>query len=189
MKVKILLKNIYNKKIGIVNTGPEQEEDSGQPQIKFELHDLERPLEGDCLLELLDFEDPLGKMVFWHSSAHVLGEALELDFGCHLCIGPPLTSGFYYDAFIGKERIVPSQFEDIEKTASAITSENQKFERIVLTKAEALQMFASNPFKVQLIQHKVPEGGKTTAYRCGKLIDLCTGPHVPSTGSIKSFKV
>lgn len=146
-------------------------------------------MEGDCRLELLDFEDPLGKMVFWHSSAHVLGEALEIDFGCHLCIGPPLNSGFYYDAYIGQERFTPAEFEKIEKCAHVITSENQKFERIVLSKQEALKMFASNPFKMQLIEHKVPEGGSTTAYRCGKLIDLCTGPHVPGTGVIKALKL
>ena len=146
-------------------------------------------MEGDCTLELLDFEDPLGKMVFWHSSAHILGEALEVDFGCHLCIGPPLTSGFYYDAFMGAERITPAHFEDIEKTAKSLIDENQKFERIVLTKEEALEMFKENPFKVQLIQNKIPEGGKTTAYRCGKLIDLCTGPHIPTTAHIKALKV
>lgn len=171
-----------------MNTGPEEEAKEGEP-IKFELYDLDRPLEGDCQLELLDFEDPLGKMVFWHSSAHVLGEALEIDYGCHLCIGPPLNSGFYYDAFMGAERVTPAEFEKIEKLTQNIASEGQKFERIVLSKEEALQMFASNPFKVQLIQHKVPEGGKTTAYRCGKLIDLCTGPHIPSTGLIKALKV
>ena len=171
----------------MVNTGPEEEEKDHGP--KFELYDLDRVLEGDCQLELLDFEDPLGKMVFWHSSAHVLGEALELDFGCHLCIGPPLASGFYYDAYIGKERITPSDFEKIEKCTHSITGENQKFERIVLSKEQALKMFASNPFKAQLIQHKVPEGGSTTAYRCGKLIDLCTGPHIPATGLIKALKL
>ncbi len=171
-----------------MNTGPEEEE-TVDKVMKFELYDLHRPLEGDCLLELLDFEDPLGKMVFWHSSAHVLGEALEIDYGCHLCIGPPLASGFYYDAYIGQERIIPADFAKLEKSTQGITDQNQKFERIVLTKEEALKMFESNPFKVQLIQHKVPEGGSTTAYRCGKLIDLCTGPHIPATGIIKAMKV
>lgn len=63
------------------------------------------------------------------------------------------------------------------------------FERIVLTKEEALKMFAYNPFKAQLIQHKIPDNGKTTAYRCGDLIDLCTGPHVPSTNRVEAFAI
>lgn len=67
--------------------------------------DLSRPLESDCELELFDFNDPRGKMAFWHSSAHLLGQALEQKYGCHLCIGPPLNNGFYYDSFVGEEKI------------------------------------------------------------------------------------
>lgn len=81
------------------------------------MYDLIRPLEGDCELNILDFEDPLGKQVFWHSSAHILGEALELDYGCALCIGPPLQKGFYYDAYIGNHKITESDFERLEKIA------------------------------------------------------------------------
>lgn len=66
-------------------------------KVNGELWDLERPLEGSCNLELLDFEHPDGKKVFWHSSAHMLGEACERHYGCHLCIGPPLEDGFYYE--------------------------------------------------------------------------------------------
>ncbi len=67
--------------------------------------------------------------------------------------------------------------------------DKQTFERLVMTKNEALELFATNPFKIQLISNKIPEGGKVTAYRCGNLIDLCTGPHIPSTKIIKAFKV
>jgi hypothetical protein len=85
---------------GIVNTGPEEE--AAEPAAAAaELWDLVRPLEGDCRLELLKFEDKDGKMVFWHSSAHVLGECLECGFGAQLCIGPPTEDGFYYDAYLG----------------------------------------------------------------------------------------
>lgn len=66
-------------------------------QVNGELFDLLRPFEADCGLELLDFDHPEGKMVFWHSSAHVLGEAAELHYGCHLCIGPPIEEGFFYE--------------------------------------------------------------------------------------------
>jgi hypothetical protein len=70
-------------------------------QSKAELWDLVRPLEGDCTLQLLKFEDKEGKMVFWHSSAHVLGECMECKYGAKLCIGPPTEEGFYYDAYMG----------------------------------------------------------------------------------------
>jgi threonyl-tRNA synthetase len=85
------------------NTGPEEEEEPGAPAggSKPELWDLTRPLEGDCHLQLLKFDDKEGKMVFWHSSAHVLGECMECKYGAQLCIGPPTEEGFYYDAYMG----------------------------------------------------------------------------------------
>eukprot|EP00742_Colponemidia_sp_Colp-10_P004829 GILJ01005155.1.p1 GENE.GILJ01005155.1~~GILJ01005155.1.p1 ORF type:complete len:972 (-),score=201.07 GILJ01005155.1:109-2988(-) len=171
---------------GVVNTGPEEE---GEQTEKAELYDLTRPLEGDCELQLLKFDDAEGKMVFWHSSAHMLGEALECKFGCHLCIGPPVENGFYYDAFIGSHPISQEHFPQIEEKATAIAAEKQAFERIVLSKEQALEMFKHNPFKTEIISTKIPDGGKTTAYRCGPLIDLCRGPHVPHTGRVKAFAV
>ena len=77
----------------------------------------------------------------------------------------------------------------MEKSALRVIKDKQKFERIVLTKEEALEMFADNVFKTQIIQTKIPDGTNTTAYRCGSLIDLCRGPHVPHTGKVKSFAV
>lgn len=82
-----------------------------------------------------------------------------------------------------------SDYKALDKQALKIAKEKQAFERIVLTKEEALEMFKHNVFKCQIIQTKIPEGGITTAYRCGPLIDLCRGPHVPHTGRIKSFAV
>ena len=82
-----------------------------------------------------------------------------------------------------------SKYDDIKKKADDICKQKQNFERIVLSKDQALRLFSDNPFKVQLIQNKIPEGGYTTAYRCGPLIDLCRGPHVPHTGSIKAFEI
>jgi len=83
------------REVGLVNTGPEDEDMENEStndhsNLKYELYDLTRTLEGDCSIELLDFTDPLGKMVFWHSSAHIMGESLEQCYGGHLCIGPPL---------------------------------------------------------------------------------------------------
>ena len=86
---------------GIVNTGPEEEDAAPTTAAASELWDLIRPLEGDCTLALLKFDDKDGKMVFWHSSAHVLGECLECKYSAQLCIGPPTEDGFYYDAYLG----------------------------------------------------------------------------------------
>ncbi len=87
--------------LGVVNTGPEEEDEAAPTAAAAELWDLLRPLEGSCTLQLLKFEDKEGKMVFWHSSAHVLGECLECKYGAQLCIGPPTEDGFYYDAYMG----------------------------------------------------------------------------------------
>ena len=77
--------------------------------------DLNQPLEGDCLLELFDFEHPIGKEVFWHSSSHLLGQSIETIFGGWLCHGPALDHGFFYDSFLGKRKISQTDYELIEK--------------------------------------------------------------------------
>ena len=170
---------------GLVNPDAENADQGDH----WELYDCFRPLEGDCELKLLTFEDPEGKMVFWHSSAHILGESMEREFGCHLCHGPPTDSGFFYDAYCGSHVLNQDHYKTIEEAAKKVVGEKQTFHRIILTKEEALRLFAYNPFKVQLIQTKIPDGGKVTAYKNGDLVDLCTGPHVPVTGRVKVFKV
>lgn len=152
-----------------------------------ELWDMMRPLVGDCTLTLLKFDDPEAKTVFWHSSSHVLGAAIEATTGAHLTIGPPLHSGFYYDSYMGDHTLPEEDLKKIESKALEVCKQKHKFQRLVLSKEEALEMFRSNPFKVALITNKVPEGSKTTVYRCGPLIDLCMGPHIPHTGKIKAF--
>jgi len=158
-----------------------------QADSKEELWDLNRPLVGDCKLTLLKFDDPEAKTVFWHSSSHVLGAAIESVFGAHLTIGPPLQSGFYYDAFMGEHGIDDNELKKLESKALDICKKKYPFQRLVLTKEQAIEMFNANPFKVSLITNKVPDGSKTTVYRCGPLIDLCMGPHLPNTGKIKAF--
>jgi threonyl-tRNA synthetase len=154
------------------------------------LWDLERPLEKSVKLEFLDFEDPEGKKVFWHSSAHVLGEASERRFGCNLCIGPPIDSGFYYEMSLPEGAAVEStDYKPLESIVSSIVKEKQKFERLELSKEDLLRMFKTNPYKQHIIKDKIPDGTFTTVYRNGPLIDLCRGPHVPHTGRIKQFKV
>jgi threonyl-tRNA synthetase len=162
----------------------EEAEAESNPGVTW---DLNRPLEGSCKLELLKWDSPQGTEAFWHSSAHMLGAALEQLYGGHLCVGPPLESGFYYDIFVGDKKLNESDFNDIQTAVTALANKKEPFERLVLTKEEALEMFADNPFKVQLISTKIPDGALTSAYRCADLIDLCRGPHVPTTDRIKSF--
>ena len=159
-------------------------------RVNGELWDLERPLEDDCKLELLRFDDPDGKKVFWHSSAHVLGEAAERKYGCDLCIGPPVEDGFYYEmALPDKAAVLAEDYGGLTTIAEKAIKDKQPFERLTLSKEDLLEMFKSNKYKQHIIKDKIPDGTSTTVYRCGPLIDLCRGPHVPHTGRIKSFKV
>ncbi|GJJ16106.1 hypothetical protein Clacol_010385 [Clathrus columnatus] len=160
-------------------------------KVDGQLWDLERPLEGSCKLEILDFENDEGKRVFWHSSAHILGEAAERRFGCHLCIGPPTDEGFYYEMGMGMtdRNILESDIKPLDELSKVVIKEKQKFERLVLPKETLLEMFQYNKYKVHLIQNKIPDGTSTTVYRCGPMVDLCVGPHVPHTGRIKAMSV
>lgn len=108
------------------------------------MHDLTRPFEQDSTLELIKFDTPEGKHVFWHSSAHVLGEALERIYGCHLCIGPPLDEkegGFYYDSFMADKSVSTEDFPTIQSVLDKIIEEKQTYERISVPKEVALEMF------------------------------------------------
>ncbi|KAK2770849.1 threonyl-trna synthetase [Colletotrichum kahawae] len=155
-----------------------------------QLWDLDRPLEKSCKLELLSFEDEQGKQVFWHSSAHILGEACERRFGCSLCIGPPVDNGFYYEmALPDGAAVQASDWKPLESIVGSIVKEKQKFERLEMTKEQLLEMFSYNKYKQHIINDKIPDGTKTTVYRNGPLIDLCRGPHVPSTERIEAFSI
>ncbi|KAF2849391.1 threonyl-tRNA synthetase-like protein [Plenodomus tracheiphilus IPT5] len=162
--------------------------DKGTPEET--LWDLERPLEKSCKLELLPFDHPEGKKVFWHSSAHILGEASERRYGCDLCIGPPIEDGFYYEmALPDGAAVEQSDHKPLETIVNSIVKEKQVFQRLTLSKDDLLEMFKSNKYKQHIIKDKIPDGTFTTVYRNGPLIDLCRGPHVPHTGRIKQFKV
>jgi threonyl-tRNA synthetase len=151
--------------------------------------DLERALTADCKLQLLDFDTPEGKNTFWHSAAHILGQALEIEENAHLCSGPPVEEGFYYDVWMGGKQVSESFLKLYEARAQEIIKANQPFERLELTKEEALELFAYNQFKCRIISSKIPDGAWCSAYRCGPLIDLCRGPHVPSTGRVATLAV
>ncbi|KNC46594.1 threonyl-tRNA synthetase [Thecamonas trahens ATCC 50062] len=174
--------------------------------------DLHRPLEGpvECL-KFHKFDSEEGKHAFWHSSAHVLGQALEMIFGGALGIGPALEQGFYYDMALGADgdvgaeaeadgasssepelkvaakTVADADFPVIEAKVKAITKANQPFERVRMEKDEAVAMFGYNKYKQEIINQDIPEGAPITVYRCGPLVDLCRGPHLPSTGLIKAF--
>ncbi|CAH2269859.1 jg14615 [Pararge aegeria aegeria] len=157
-------------------------------RVNSVLWDLDRPLEGDCKLELLRWDNTDAQAVFWHSSAHMLGEAMERVYGGCLCYGPPIEEGFYYDMFHPEKGVSSTDFHVIEGLVKKIAKEKQNFERLELTKEQLLEMFDYNPFKVRILKEKV-DTPTTTAYRCGSLIDLCRGPHVRHTGKVKAFKV
>jgi threonyl-tRNA synthetase len=155
-----------------------------------ELWDLERPLEKSCNLELLPFDHEKGKEVFWHSSAHVLGEASERRFGCNLCFGPPIENGFFYDMAMPDNGVVQqSDWKPLETLMGKFVKEKQKFQRLVMTKENLKLMFKDNKYKQHYINTQVPDGGSTTVYRNGPFIDYCRGPHIPDTGRIEAFMI
>ncbi|XP_013783023.1 threonine--tRNA ligase, cytoplasmic-like isoform X2 [Limulus polyphemus] len=152
------------------------------------LWDLDRPLENSCNLQLLKFDCEEGQQVFWHSSAHIVGEAMERVYGGCLCYGPPIDNGFYYDMYLQDQCISSSDFPVLESVVKSIVKEKQPFERLELSKDDLLEMFKYNPFKVRILKERV-KTPTTTVYRCGPLIDLCRGPHVRHTGKVKALKI
>merc|ERR1711936_459982 len=157
-------------------------------KVNGEGWDLDRPLEGDAKLELIKFEDEEGQAVFWHSSAHVLGEAMERCYAGHLCYGPPIEQGFYYDMWSEDYKVSEEDYKVIDDLVGKIVKEKQPFERLVMKKKDLLEMFKYNEFKLRILNEKV-KTDSTTVYRCGPLIDLCRGPHVRHTGKVKAFSV
>ncbi|XP_031296323.2 threonine--tRNA ligase 2, cytoplasmic [Camelus dromedarius] len=163
-------------------------EDTVVAKVNGELWDLDRPLEGDSTLELLLFDNEEAQAVYWHSSAHVLGEAMELYYGGHLGYGPPIEAGFYYDMFLEDRAVSSEELSALENLCKAIIQEKQPFERLEVSKDVLLDMFKYNKFKCCILNEKV-NTPTTTVYRCGPLIDLCKGPHIRHTGKIKAIKI
>ncbi|XP_059658552.1 threonine--tRNA ligase, mitochondrial 1-like [Cornus florida] len=157
-------------------------------QVNGVLWGMSRPLESDCELKLFTFDSDEGRDTFWHSSAHILGQSLEMEFGCKLCIGKCTTrgEGFYYDAFYGELGLNEDHFKQIASGASKAVAEKLPFERIEVSREQALEMFSENKFKVEII-NELPADKTITVYRCGLLVDLCRGPHIPNTSFVKAF--
>lgn len=149
--------------------------------------DLSSPLHEGDKVEFISFDSKEGKEIFWHSSAHVLAEAVKrLWPEAEPTIGPSIENGFYYD--FANLTISDTDFEKIEKEVAAVIAENEKPVRILFSsKDEAKDTFSHNSFKVELIDGFVD--GPITAYKQGTFIDLCRGPHLPNMGKIKAFKV
>ena len=152
--------------------------------------DLRTPIENDCTVEILTFDDPYGKKAFWHSTSHVLAQAVKRLFpDVKLTIGPAIDEGFYYD-FDSEEPFTPDVLEKLEAEMKKIVKENEKIERFTLPREEAIAFMKerNEPYKVELIED-LPEGEVISFYRQGEFVDLCAGPHLMSTGTIKAFKL
>lgn len=148
---------------------------------------LDDPLLGDCRASFVGFDDSEAQMAFRHSSAHVLGSAIEQVYdGALLTTGPAVKDGFFYDFYSPSGEVVRGEddYSAIEKVAKSIIGKNYPFERLILTKEQALDLFSYNKFKTELILKKVADGQLTSVFKIGEFIDLCTGPHVPSTRHI-----
>jgi threonyl-tRNA synthetase len=159
-------------------------------RVDGQLVDLSTPLNNDADVAFLTFEDDEGKQVFRHSTAHVMAEAVQKLFpGVKFAIGPAIADGFYYD-FDTKEPFSPDDLAKIEKEMEKIVKADLPFERSELSRVDALQKFgeAGQDYKVELIED-LPEDAGLSCYRQGEFTDLCLGPHVPSTGRLKAFKL
>ena len=152
--------------------------------------DLNRPIEEDCSITLLKWEDDEAKRVFWHSSSHLMAEALEdLYPGVKFGIGPAIENGFYYDVDLGDHQLTDADFPKIEKRMLELAREKQDYTRIAVPKAEALKHFEEkgDQYKCELISEL--EDGTITYYTNGHFTDLCRGPHLRNTEVIKAVKL
>lgn len=159
--------------------------DAVAAKVDNELKGLDCQIEKDCGLQILTFSDDDGKKVFWHSAAHIMAHAITNIFpSAKLTIGPQWESGFYYD--IASEPFKPEDIAKIEAEMKKIVAETLKIERKVLTKEEAKKLFKDNKYKLEILDDLT---GEISAYQQGDFIDLCSGPHVLTTGAVKAFKL
>jgi threonyl-tRNA synthetase len=159
-------------------------------KVNNEVVDATRTLPGDCTLSLLTWNDAEGKTTMWHSSAHLMAEAIEFLYpGVKLAIGPAIAQGFYYDIDFLEYTIVEKDLEKIEQKMRELAKEKLTFERKEVSKADALAYFTEkeDPYKLELIENL--EDGQITFYTQGNFTDLCRGPHIPNTSPIKAIKL
>ena len=159
-------------------------------EVNGEVWDLTRPIPTDANLKLLSFSDNGGKSTMWHSSAHLMAEALEFFYpGIKLAIGPPVENGFYYDVDFGEHEFTDKDLVKVEKKMLELAREKNPFIREEVSKKDALAFFNTkeDPYKLELIEEL--EDGTITFYSQGNFTDLCRGPHLPHTGFIKAVKL
>ncbi len=159
-------------------------------EIDGEAWDLMRPVEKDASIKLYKWDDVEGKHAFWHSSAHLLAEALQLLYpGIKFGIGPALESGFYYDVDPGEHSLTAADFARIEAKMLELAARKEPIVRQEISKADALKLFGDRgeEYKVELINEL--EDGTITTYTQGAFTDLCRGPHIPNTSVIKAVKI
>lgn len=159
-------------------------------KVNGEVRDLSRPIEEDARIQILTWNDPEGKAAFWHSSAHLMAEALEALYpGVKFGIGPAIENGFYYDVDLGGRKLSTEDLERIEEKMKELAAKESRFERRAVSKQEAIEYFAGkgDEYKLELIRDL--EDGNITFYQQGNFIDLCRGPHIPSTAPIRYPKL
>ncbi len=159
-------------------------------KVNGQVVDLRTTLNEDCELAILTFDDPDGKHVYWHTTAHIMAQAVKRLFpGVKCAIGPALENGFYYD-FDTPQPFTPENLSAIEKEMEKIIRENISIERFTLERAEAIAYMQElgETYKVQLIE-ELPEDATISFYRQGDYTDLCVGPHLMSTGRVRAYKI
>jgi threonyl-tRNA synthetase len=159
-------------------------------KVNGEVRDLTRPITEDASIVFHKWEDKEGKSTFWHSSAHLLAEALEALFpGIKLGIGPPIENGFYYDVDTGDRPLIAADIPAIEQKMLELARTKSEYRRREISKAEAVQYFTEkgDEYKLELLEGL--EDGQITFYEQGNFTDLCKGPHIPSTEPIKAAKI
>lgn len=159
-------------------------------KVDKEVWDASRPITKDVALQLLTWKDKEGQQTYWHSSAHLMAEALEALYpGVKLAIGPAVDSGFYYDVDFGDQHFSSESFEALEKKMMELARNISAFVRKEVSKADAKAYFTAkgDPYKLELIEDLAD--GSITFYEQGNFTDLCRGPHIPHTGHIKAVKL
>ena len=159
-------------------------------KVNGEVWDLSRAITEDASVQLLTWRDEEGKATFWHSSAHLMAEALEILYpGIKFGIGPAIDQGFYYDVDFGERHFDGAELEKVENKMLELAQQKDEYVRKDVSKAEALEYFVEkgDEYKVELISDL--EDGTITFYEVGEFTDLCRGPHIPNTGIIKAIKL
>ena len=158
--------------------------------VNEEVWDATRAIHEDATLQLLTWRDEAGKQVFWHSSAHLLAEALEALYpGIQLGIGPAIERGFYYDVDFGSQEFDAMHLDKVEHKMLALAQKKHPYRRVEINKEEAIKHFKEkgDVYKMELLE--ALEDGQITFYQQGAFTDLCKGPHIPHTGFIKAVKL